>query len=58
MIEFRYPFILYFYFPLLFIWFFLFMKNKKNKLLANTNKSLRAKLLNHIDANRLSLIQI
>ena len=52
MIEFRYPFILYFYFPLLFIWFFLFMKNKKNKLLANTNKSLRAKLLNHIDANR------
>ena len=52
MIEFRYPFILYFYFPLLFIWFFLFMKNKINKLLANTNKSLRAKLLNHIDANR------
>ena len=52
MIEFRYPFILYFYFPLLFIWVFLLMKNKKNKLLANTNKSLRAKLLNHIDANR------
>jgi len=52
MIEFRYPFVLYFYFPFLFIWALLIIRNKKNKLLADIENPIREKLLMHMDANR------
>jgi hypothetical protein len=52
MIEFRHPFILYIYLPLLFIWVMLAIKNRNNKLLINIDSDLREKLLINIDANR------
>jgi len=53
MIDFRFPFILYIYIPLVLMWVFWVYKGRKYKILADTESHLRARLLSKIDIDRL-----
>ena len=53
MIDFRFPYILYIYFPLILLWIFWIYKGRRQKILGETNSYLRARLLSKMDTNRI-----
>lgn len=53
MIDFRFPYILYIYFPLILLWVFWIYKGRRQKILGATDSLLRARLLSKIDTNRI-----
>ena len=52
MIEFRFPFIFYFYIPLILLWILWTVQSRKHTILPETDYHLRARLLHKFDANR------
>jgi len=53
MIDFRFPYILYIYFPLILLWVFWIYKGRSQKILGETDSFLRARLLSKMDTNRI-----
>jgi len=53
MIDFRFPYILYIYFPLILLWVFWIYKGRSQKILGATDSFLRARLLSKMDTNRI-----
>ena len=53
MIDFRFPYILYIYFPLILLWIFWIYKGRRQKILGETDSYLRARLLSKMDTNRI-----
>ena len=53
MIDFRFPYILYIYFPLILLWVFWIYKGRTQKILGATDSFLRARLLSKMDTNRI-----
>tara|TARA_B100001750_G_scaffold138094_1_gene109997 strand:- start:184 stop:1209 length:1026 start_codon:yes stop_codon:yes gene_type:complete len=53
MIDFRFPYILYIYFPLILLWVFWIYKGRSQKILGSTDLFLRARLLSKMDTNRI-----
>ena len=53
MIDFRFPYILYIYFPLILLWVFWIYKGRSQKILGSTDSFLRARLLSKMDTNRI-----
>ena len=57
MIDFRFPYILYIYFPLILLWIYWIYQGRKQKILGTTDSYLRARLLSKMDTNRIKLKQ-
>ena len=53
MIDFRFPYILYIYIPLILLWIFWIYKGRRQKILGETDSYLRASLLSKMDTNRI-----
>ncbi len=57
MIDFRFPYILYIYFPLILLWIYWIYQGRRQKILGTTDSYLRARLLSKMDTNRIKLKQ-
>ena len=55
MIEFRFPFILYIYFPLFIVFIFWIVNNRKKTALAEISTELRSRLLMNTDVKKIKI---